>query len=139
MKILILPSFFKFSIFLSVTPNTYGHFFIKVFSETTWLRIMKYLTIFVFSLKVLQPLMATVWGMRALLTSFYICSMFRCALLCVHSSFAIILMGKRKLDALLFLSFRCLVIIVWLFLMMPRVCLQFVIVIFPDHTHYFCN
>ena len=23
----------------------------------------------------------------------------------------------------------------WLFLMMPSVCLQFVIVVFPDHTH----
>ena len=27
------------------------------------------------------------------------------------------------------------VIVVWLFLAMPRVCLQFVIVVFPDHTH----
>ena len=26
---------------------------------------------------------------------------------------------------------------VWLFLAMPRVCLQFVIVVFPDHTNYF--
>ena len=26
-------------------------------------------------------------------------------------------------------------IAVWLFLKMPRVCLQFVIVVFPDHTH----
>ena len=26
-------------------------------------------------------------------------------------------------------------IVVWLFLTMPRVCLQFVIVEFPDHTH----
>ena len=32
---------------------------------------------------------------------FYNCSMFCCALLCVHSSFAIILMGKRELVALL--------------------------------------
>ena len=32
------------------------------------------------------------------------CSMFCCALLCVHSSFAIILMGKRALVALLSLS-----------------------------------
>ena len=30
------------------------------------------------------------------------CSMFCCALLCVHSSFAINLMGKRELIALLF-------------------------------------
>ena len=29
------------------------------------------------------------------------CSMFCCALLCVHSNFAIILMGKRELVALL--------------------------------------
>ena len=41
--------------------------------------------------------------------------------------------------ALLCLSSWCLVIVVWLFLMMPRVCLQFVIVIFPDHTHLLYN
>ena len=35
-----------------------------------------------------------------------------CVLLCVHSSFAIILMGTREL-----------------------VCLQFVIVVFSDHSH----
>ena len=29
----------------------------------------------------------------------------------------------------------CLVIVVWLFLTTPRVYLQFVIVVFPDHTH----
>ena len=63
------------------------------------------------------------------------CSMFCCALLCVHSSFAIILMGKRELVALLCLSSLCLVIVVWLFLAMPRVCMQFVIVVLPDHTH----
>ena len=63
------------------------------------------------------------------------CSMFCCALLCVHSSFAIILQGKRELVALLSLSLWCLVIVVWLFLTVPRVCLQFVIVVFPDHTH----
>ena len=60
------------------------------------------------------------------------CSM----LLCVHSSFAIILLGKRELVALLCLSSWYLMIVVWLFLTMPRVCLQFVIVVFPDHTHY---
>ena len=62
-------------------------------------------------------------------------SMFSCTLLCVHSSFAIILMEKRELIALLCLSSWCLVIVVWLFLTMPPVCLQFVIVVFPDHTH----
>ena len=51
-------------------------------------------------------------------------SMFCCALLCVHSSFAIISMGKRELDALLCLSFWCLVIVVWLFLTMSRICLS---------------
>ena len=54
---------------------------------------------------------------------------------CVHSGFAIISMGKRQLVALLCLSFWCLVIVAWLFLTMKRVCLQFVIVVFPDHTH----
>ena len=44
-------------------------------------------------------------------------------------------MGKRKLVALLRLSSWCLVIVVWFFLTVPLVCLQFVIVIFPDHTH----
>ena len=63
------------------------------------------------------------------------CSMFCCVLLCVHSSFAIISMGKRELVALLCLSSWCLGISVWLFLVMPQVCLQFVIVVFPDHTH----
>ena len=57
------------------------------------------------------------------------CSMFCCALLCVHSSFAIISV------ALLCLSCWCL-IVVWLFLTMPSVCLQFVIVVFPVHTHF---
>ena len=66
----------------------------------------------------------------------YICSMFCCILLYVHSSFATILMGKRELVALLSLSSWCLVIVVWLFLAMPWVCLQFVIVVFPDHTHF---
>ena len=61
-------------------------------------------------------------------------SMCCCTLLSVHFSFAIILMGKRELVALLNLSFWCLVIVVWLFHTVPRVCLQFVIVVFPDHT-----
>ena len=62
------------------------------------------------------------------------CSMFCCVLLCVHSSFAIISIGKRELVALLCLSSWCLVIVVWLFLTIPRVCLQFEIVVIPDHT-----
>ena len=43
--------------------------------------------------------------------------------------------GKRELIALLNLSSWCLVMVERLFLAMPRGCLQFVIVVFPDHTH----
>ena len=69
------------------------------------------------------------------------CSMFCCTLLCAYSSFAIILMWKRKFAVLLSLSSWCLVIFVWLFLAVPWVCLQFVIVVFPDHTYllFFIN
>ena len=63
------------------------------------------------------------------------CSMYFCTLLYVHSSIAIILMGKRELIALLNLSSWCLVMVERLFLAVPRGCLQFVIVVFPDHTH----
>ena len=47
------------------------------------------------------------------------CSMFCCTLLYVHSSIAIILMGKRELVALLNLSSWCLVMVEWLFLAVP--------------------
>ena len=63
------------------------------------------------------------------------CSLFCCTLLYVHSSIAIILMGKRELIALLNFSSWCLVRVERLFLAVPRGCLQFVIVVFPDHTH----
>ena len=63
------------------------------------------------------------------------CSMFCCTLLYVHFSIAIILMGKRELIALLNLSSWCLVMVEQVFLAVPRGCLQFVIVVFPDHTH----
>ena len=63
------------------------------------------------------------------------CSMFCCTLLYIHSSIAITLMGKRELIALLNLSSWCFVMVERLFLAMPRGCLQFVIVVFPDHTH----
>ena len=63
------------------------------------------------------------------------CPIIFCKLLYVHSSFAIILTGKRELVALLSLFFWVLLIVVWLFLAMPWVCQQFVIVVFPDHTH----
>ena len=61
--------------------------------------------------------------------------MFCFMLLYVHSSIAIILMGKRELIALLNLSSWCLVVVERLFLVVPRGCLQFVIVVFPAHTH----
>ena len=66
---------------------------------------------------------------------FFNCSMFCCTILCVPSSFAIILMGKKELVALLSLSSWCLVVVVRLFLAVQWVSLQFVIVVFPDHTH----
>ena len=44
-------------------------------------------------------------------------------------------MGKRELVALLNLSSWCLVMVGRLFLVVPRGCLRFVIVVFPDHTH----
>ena len=59
------------------------------------------------------------------------------ALLCVQSSFAIILKRKRKLVALLLSLYRCFVTlnVMCLFLVMPWVGLQYVTVVFPDHTH----
>ena len=51
------------------------------------------------------------------------------------SSIAIILMRKRELVVLLNLSSWCLVLVERLFLAVPRGCLRFVIVVFPDHTH----
>ena len=63
-------------------------------------------------------------------------SLFCWALLCVRSDFAIIFKRKRKLVALLLLSCGCVVTInvLWLFLTVPWVGLQYVIVAFPDHT-----
>ena len=64
-------------------------------------------------------------------------SLFCITLFCVLFSFAIIMKRKRKLVALLLLSCRCIVTIkvLWLFLKVPWVGLQYVIVVFPDHTH----
>ena len=63
------------------------------------------------------------------------CSMFCCMVLYVDSIIAIILIGKRELITLLNLSSWCLAMVERLFLTVPRGCLQFVIVVFPDHTH----
>ena len=62
------------------------------------------------------------------------CSMFCCTLRYVHSSIAIILMGKRELVALLNLPSWYLVMVERLFLAVLQGCLWFVIVVFPDHT-----
>ena len=64
-------------------------------------------------------------------------SLFCYALLFVHSSFAIIVTRKRELITLLLLSFGCLVTenVPCLFLKVPWIGLQFVIVAFPDHAH----
>ena len=63
------------------------------------------------------------------------------ALLHVLFSFAITLTRKRELVALLLLSYGCLatVNVMWLFLTVPWVGLQCVIVIFPGHTHSLKN
>ena len=64
-------------------------------------------------------------------------SLFCYALLCVNFSVAIILKRKRKVVVSLLLSYRCIVTInvLWLFLTVPWVGLQYVIVVFPDHNH----
>ena len=64
-------------------------------------------------------------------------SLFWYALLCVLSSFTIILKRKRELVALLLLSYGCLVTVnaLWLFFKVSWVGLQCVIVVFHDHTH----
>ena len=87
----------------------------------------------------------TAWGGASVVVDFLFivapitgvctCSMFCCTLLYVRSSIAIVLMGKRELVALLNLSSWCLVMVERLFLAVPRGCLRFVIVVFPDHTH----
>ena len=64
-------------------------------------------------------------------------SMFCYALFCVFYSFAIILVWKRVLVALLCLSSLCIVIVsvLQLILVVPWVGLQCVIVVFPDYTY----
>ena len=66
-------------------------------------------------------------------------SVFCYALLCVHSSFTIISKRKRKLVALLLLSYRCIVTVyaLWLFLAVPWVDMQYEIVVFLIKLTYF--
>ena len=60
------------------------------------------------------------------------------ALLCVLSNFTIILKRKRELAALLLLSNGCLVTVyvLLLFLTAPKVDIQSVTDVDPDHTHF---
>ena len=64
-------------------------------------------------------------------------SLFWFALLGALPIFAIILKRKRELVALLLLSYGYLVTVnvQWLFLVMLWVGLEFMIFVFPDHTH----
>ena len=57
-----------------------------------------------------------------------------CALLCVHYSFAIILKNKWKLAALLCVVTKS---VLWCFHRVQWIDLQYAIVVFPDHTHFF--
>ena len=78
MVIFIFISFFQIFIFSFCHSYIYTlTFFIKVFSKTTWYKNYEIFNNFVFSLKVLQPLMATAGCMWALVTSCYICKHFR--------------------------------------------------------------
>ena len=64
-------------------------------------------------------------------------SLFWYALLCVHSSFVIIFMRKRELVALLLFEFGCLVTVnvLCLFITVPWIGLQCVILVCPNHNH----
>ena len=68
-------------------------------------------------------------------------NLFCYALLCVGFDFAIILKRKGKLIALVLLSYRCIVTInvLWLFHAVRWVGLQYVNVVFLDHTHLLFN
>ena len=70
-----------------------------------------------------------------------LCLSFCFALLCFHSRFAFILKRKRKLVVLLLLFYRCIITInvLWFFLTVPWVGLQYVIGVFSDHTHLLFN
>ena len=56
------------------------------------------------------------------------CFMFCCALLCCNYRY-----GEEGAGC--FALFVFLMIVVWLFLAVTWVCLQFVILVFPDHTY----
>ena len=83
----------------------------KMYLSPRWLRLLSVLsvhTVVVDFLFIVTPIVGVCN-----------CSMFCCTLLYVHSSIAIILMGKRELVAFLNLSFWCLVMVKRLFLAVP--------------------
>ena len=43
--------------------------------------------------------------------------------------------GEEGTGCVAWFVFLCLVVVVWLFLAVPWICLRFVIVVFPDPTH----
>ena len=57
-----------------------------------------------------------------------------CVCILVFRAVEILCSVELSMKNILFV-FKCLVIALWLFLTMARVCLQFIIVVFPDHTH----
>ena len=63
-------------------------------------------------------------------------SLFCYALPCVLSSFALILKRKRKLVVLYMYRCNVTVNVLWLFLTVLWAGLQYVIVVFLDHTHF---
>ena len=70
----------------------------------------------------------------------YFCPIICCALFCVPSSFEL-LIGKKELAASICLSSWCLeaVFVLWLFLPVRLVCLQYVIVFLLYHTRFFVS
>ena len=62
-------------------------------------------------------------------------SLFRYALLCVHFTFCNHLKEKAGLFAIIVLQMYVTINVLWLFLTVPWVGLQYVSVVYPDHTH----
>ena len=73
----------------------------------------------------------TIYNMDLILSLRLVYFIFCCTLVYVHSSFCNHLDGEERSGCC------CLVVVVWLFLAVPWVCLRFEVVVFPDHTHYF--
>ena len=66
-----------------------------------------------------------------------VCLCFVMHYICIHSMFTFIMKRKRKLVALLLLSYRCIATLnaLQLFLTVPWIGLQCAIVVCPYHTH----